>query len=352
MSSSRRFHTLDGMRGLAAIVVVFGHMPIEWCGGLKLPYFFLAVDLFFTLSGLVIAFAYEDGLKSRLTVWRFMVVRYIRLYPLYISGTIIGTISSGIALLGGKGELSGPDFFVSIASSVFLLPSPTSVGVLMPFNPPAWSLLYELLLNLFYATVLIRLSLGGLIVLAALLSVALTATVLHLGTLHTGMTWDTVPFGLIRALFPYTIGVIIYRTIRSAQYRSLWGYAAPLLMLPLYGGLANSAEAAILPCVLLLFPLLVVLGAKVDVPMPGLFEFLGLTSYAVYILSDPLITLTSRVLHVLHVSEAHFSSWFGLLFLVVLLAIASAADKLDGKVRARLSKIGRSSPSHVVLPTN
>lgn len=51
-----RFATLDGMRGIAALIVVMFHFdgifPISAKGG------YLAVDLFFMLSGFVLAAVY------------------------------------------------------------------------------------------------------------------------------------------------------------------------------------------------------------------------------------------------------------------------------------------------------
>lgn len=56
---SQNFLTLDGGRGVGAILVVLGHSAMFWPGFPTLPLVPL-VDIFFILSGFVLAFA-SDG---------------------------------------------------------------------------------------------------------------------------------------------------------------------------------------------------------------------------------------------------------------------------------------------------
>src|ERR1039458_3367376 len=78
-----RFHLLDAMRGIAAILVVLYHIPSIFKHTLDFPNSILAVDFFFCLSGFVIAFSYEQRLRDHLNFRDFMVVRLTRLYPLF-----------------------------------------------------------------------------------------------------------------------------------------------------------------------------------------------------------------------------------------------------------------------------
>lgn len=89
MVQRRAFVGLDGLRGVAAIMVVLFHAQGLNRVDLTFPSAYLAVDLFFMLSGFVIAHAYEKKLKSGLSVWRFFKIRAVRLYPLYLFGTIL-----------------------------------------------------------------------------------------------------------------------------------------------------------------------------------------------------------------------------------------------------------------------
>ena len=82
------FRLLDGLRGIAALVVVLLHIP-QFIKDDTFPEGYLAVDLFFVISGVVIRQAYEHRLESELSVWRFAWLRIVRLYPLYMLGAMI-----------------------------------------------------------------------------------------------------------------------------------------------------------------------------------------------------------------------------------------------------------------------
>ena len=83
-----RFTGLDGLRGLAALAVFGAHVPDPLLRD-ALPGCDLAVDLFFALSGFVLAHAYFERLRKGMGVGTFFKRRVIRLYPLYALGTII-----------------------------------------------------------------------------------------------------------------------------------------------------------------------------------------------------------------------------------------------------------------------
>src|ERR1700712_1409072 len=86
----RRYHTLDALRGLAAIAVVGFHISQVKLEPVLVPYGYLAVDFFFVLSGAVVAHAYEKQLRAGLSWQAFFVKRVIRLYPLALLGTALG----------------------------------------------------------------------------------------------------------------------------------------------------------------------------------------------------------------------------------------------------------------------
>ncbi|MBM3594442.1 MAG: acyltransferase [Alphaproteobacteria bacterium] len=85
-----RFEALDLLRGMAALMIVAFHA--YWTSAEANPWSkgWLAVDLFFALSGFALAHAYLDRLKAGLALRAFMILRLTGLYPLYIAGTLIG----------------------------------------------------------------------------------------------------------------------------------------------------------------------------------------------------------------------------------------------------------------------
>ena len=87
---SPNYETLNGVRGVAAISVAIFHThsrfwPQQAASGT------LAVDIFFVLSGFVLAGAYGDRIVSgRLSLAQFVKKRILRFYPLYSIGTMLG----------------------------------------------------------------------------------------------------------------------------------------------------------------------------------------------------------------------------------------------------------------------
>src|SRR4051812_33009270 len=105
MAHKDHFIALDGLRGVAALVVIVMHRGRWWYpqGGF-LGHGYLAVDFFFLLSGFVIAFAYDSRLSAGMSAWRFMGLRLIRLYPLILLGMLLGALWPAIQLaMGARG---------------------------------------------------------------------------------------------------------------------------------------------------------------------------------------------------------------------------------------------------------
>src|SRR3954468_20256225 len=89
------YQILDGLRGVAAIIVVFFHLA-EPLSSSHLDnivnHGYLAVDFFFLLSGFVIGYAYDDR-WDKLTLGDFFKRRLIRLHPMIIVGMVIGAVT-------------------------------------------------------------------------------------------------------------------------------------------------------------------------------------------------------------------------------------------------------------------
>ena len=88
------YNILDGLRGVAALMVVFFHIFEAYATShidQHINHGYLAVDFFFILSGFVIGYAYDDRWKT-MTIKNFIRRRFIRLHPMVIMGAIIGAI--------------------------------------------------------------------------------------------------------------------------------------------------------------------------------------------------------------------------------------------------------------------
>jgi len=85
----KNIKNLDGVRGVAILLVVFFHLPMKpgWGGvlGLTLPFGWMGVQLFFVLSGFLITRILVETKELSLGTYlkRFYVRRVLRIFPLY-----------------------------------------------------------------------------------------------------------------------------------------------------------------------------------------------------------------------------------------------------------------------------
>ena len=94
LASKPRYEILDGLRGIAAMLVVAYHLFETYYGGKPdqpINHGYLAVDFFFVLSGFVIGYAYDDRWNN-MSTWAFFKRRLIRLHPMVIFGTLFGAL--------------------------------------------------------------------------------------------------------------------------------------------------------------------------------------------------------------------------------------------------------------------
>jgi peptidoglycan/LPS O-acetylase OafA/YrhL len=201
---------LDMLRGIAALCVVALHL--QWINTDHPRIFakgFLAVDLFFMLSGYVMARTYEGRMASGLSPLKFLAARYRRLWPIMAIGGAIGLPHLFLV------PPDNASFAVAAGFNLLLLPIPAK-DLAFPLNFPAWSIFFELTVNLIHGLVLWRLGVRWLAVLIAVL-IPLTAwAAFHAGTLDVGAHTDDYYLALARAMLSYVIGIVLYRWWRDA----------------------------------------------------------------------------------------------------------------------------------------
>lgn len=286
------FELLDGLRGVAAILVVFYHIfegfsfaeiTNEAGDGIirTLNHGHMAVDFFFILSGFVISYAYDDRWNS-MSTWQFFKRRLTRLHPMLIMGAIIGFITFAIA---GFGRWDGTAASTGWAVTAMLLTmlmipalpgAPYEVrgnGEMFPLNGPGWSLFFEYLGNILYALIMRRMS-----------TKILTITTILLGAVHAwffignisgydmigvGWTIDEVNFwgGLVRMLFPLSMGMLLARTFRARRIKgAFWICSIALIVLFAVPPVASTGNISLnslyeFICIAFIFPLIVWVGA-------------------------------------------------------------------------------------------
>jgi len=292
------FGLIDGMRGIAAIAVASLHWQ-----AFSQPWLFaasggLAVDLFFLLSGIVIAHAYDDRIASgELNTARFMLTRIIRFWPLYALGTLLGAAGAVAAMATGRSSYYHSYSELAAVVGLTFLFIPQRYGALFQLNTPFWSLLWELVANFAFVLFWRQLSVKVLSVIVALGALSVIATGLVYGHLPAGSLWATALAGPARVTFSFFMGVIIYRTVPRGPSRSTWiGPACAAALVVLFAIHSDAWQPFYdLACVLVVFPAAGVLVMRVDVSGPTVpaFKALGDASYGVYVLHLPMLIFVS-----------------------------------------------------------
>ena len=320
------FALLDGLRGVAALAVLWYHVNegfafAEATNGAgdgiirSFNHGYLAVDFFFLLSGFVIAYAYDDRWNQGLTMGNFIKRRLIRLHPMLIAGAIIGAIT--FLIQGGvtwSGEaVSLAQVLLCLGFTFLFIPSVPGGsyevrgnGELFPLNGPYWSLFFEYIGNLLYGLLLRRLSTKVLAVFVALIGITFfwfaTCNISEYGSIGVGWTLDTVNFcgGLLRMLFPFTLGMLLSRTFKPRPVRGAFWLCSILLValfaVPYIEAMQPLCMNGVfeMTCIMLIFPAIVLLAASCTSVGAGtnrIATFLGELSYPLYTVHYPLMYL-------------------------------------------------------------
>ena len=235
---------LTGLRALAAWWVVVYHVRILFVGTAPelIPFFakgYLAVDMFFVLSGFVIYLNYAGRLTATLSsLSDFMVRRIARIYPLHFV-LLMAALAYALAVLAAGKPLPdryAPDLFVL---NLFLVHNWGFTDVL-GWNIPSWSISTELFAYMLFPLVPLVLRWERWSALALGVAIAGLIAGLHFAFAREGLTLlgqQVAQMGLLRCVTQFMIGTILCalflraRTLKSRPWLSI-------LLLVLAGGLA------------------------------------------------------------------------------------------------------------------
>lgn len=156
---------LESIRGLAALLVVFYHIP-KWNPILDIGLInnsYLMVDLFFVLSGFVIFNAYANTIATGKDLLRFQILRLGRLYPVHLLFLLL-FLGIEIAKYVATAKLGTQDIRVqpfaenslnALVQQLFLLQAIGPTGNILTFNGPAWSISVEFYTYLIFALIVL-----------------------------------------------------------------------------------------------------------------------------------------------------------------------------------------------------
>src|SRR3954470_1875169 len=274
---SERFASLDGWRGIAACMVALFHVRanghISELELVKNAHLF--VDYFFVLSGFVIAATYEERLARGFSIWRFMLLRFGRLYPLHIA-----VLFAFIAFDLIRGQSQAENMFAALLPRVLLL---HGLGMFETrlWNIPSWTVSTEFLAYLAFAVVIAAFKARSVGVFVAL--VLLCPLVLYLQARD-----DATGYEMVRCLYGFSAGVLawhFFRRFRGAlpagTLAEVGAAAAVLLFVSALGRTAWAiASPAVFAAAVLIFAAQRGIASRMLASKP--FLFLGTVSYSIY----------------------------------------------------------------------
>ncbi|WP_163399320.1 acyltransferase family protein [Flavobacterium fluviatile] len=310
----KHYEILDGLRGVAAILVVAFHVFETFALGNRfkqiINHGYLAVDFFFLLSGFVVAYAYDDR-WGKMTQWEFYKRRLIRLQPMVIMGMVIGGafyyFQASDELFPEIAETPVWKLLLVMLIGFTLIPVPKTMdirgwGEMHPLDGPAWSLFFEYIANILYALFFRKFSnkvLGFFVLLFAAMLINYTVFGPK-GDVIGGwsLNLEQMNIGFTRLLYPFFAGILLSRLGKLIHIKGAFWICSALitiiLMMPRIGD-ANSLWMNGLYesfCIILLFPLIVSIGAGGEIKSPfslKICKALGDISYPLYITHYPLI---------------------------------------------------------------
>lgn len=308
LPTKKHYDILDGLRGVAAIMVVAFHIfETHSTSSLDqiINHGYLAVDFFYVLSGFVVGYAYDDR-WGKMTLGGFLKRRIIRLHPMVIMSMIIGAI---LFYFQAHGHFIGhvPVWRVLIIMLIgfTLIPVPPSMDFRhwsesYPLNAPAWSLFYEYIINFFYALFIRKFSNKAILVLVILAGCALIQLAVTHGDVIGGWTLNSsqIRIGFTRVMYPFFAGLLLSRITKPTQIKHTFLLCSIMVILilsiPRIGGNEHLWMNGIYDsiCIVILFPFIVYLGSNGK--LKGDFaiktcKFFGEISYPIYIIHYPII---------------------------------------------------------------
>jgi peptidoglycan/LPS O-acetylase OafA/YrhL len=306
IKSKPHYPILDGLRGVAAMMVVLFHLCEANSNG---PYEqlinhgYLAVDFFFVLSGFVIGYAYDDR-WGKLTIGGFYKRRLERLQPMVIMGMLIGAA----CFYFGDSHMWPMIHTVPVWKMLLimligftLIPIPVTWDIrgwqeMHPLNGPGRSLFFEYIANILYAIGLRKLSKTALTVFVLMAAAALIqySVTCKSGDMTGGwsLNEEQLRIGFTRLLYPFFAGLLLSRIIKPGHINNAFLLCSVLLLVvfcvprigdPPHAWLNGLFESL---SIIFVFPFIVYLGASgiiKGVRENKICTFLGDISYPIYI---------------------------------------------------------------------
>lgn len=331
----KRYEALDGLRGIAALMVIFYHYSLPFFDpiGVFSDNFFVKtsyafVDLFFVLSGFVIAANYLQRVATLKDFKRYLIKRFARLYPLLLFTVLIYMVLKGYALYAGFSfdtpNYGWSDYFIDVIEPLSFLNSTPLISIQAGMNPPSWSISAEMIAYLLFGLVIFLFQ-GKRFPFFLLITASIVFMLLK------GRFMFASDFGFVRGTLGFSLGVLAYDLVsRNIAFRSTLHEWLFLLLLPVIFYLINRSDtelANLLLCPLYFYGIVVFSkeqGTLSKLLKARILQYLGKISYSVYLMHFIVLwCFYQLVWNVLAVTPSQFMSYFGIVLVLLIVVITS-----------------------------
>jgi len=312
-AAPKKILPLESLRGIAALCVALHHVHTQspLTENAFIAHANLMVDLFFVLSGYVIAHSYVDRLTTVSAVVAFQRKRFWRLYPLHLVmfAVFVGIETSRLLYVHlTKVTLPLAPFSQNDAGAALnnLLLTQALLEKQTTFNFPSWSISVEFYTYLVFALLVLCLQRKAWIGFMAGVIVALLAQ-RHVPDVFSLMTGAA----FLRCAYGFFLGAIAQRVVSRAARPSGPATAGLVLLAAVLAEIylpLTRFQLAVAPLFALAVGLLAALPPSRPLArllsMPQLV-FLGTISYSVYMCHAAVWWILTQMLRVgLHIPEA------------------------------------------------
>lgn len=316
-----RLDGLTGIRAIAAAWVVLLHLNMVFSSAFSAPNWVqpllesgnLGVDIFFILSGFVLAYNYANKMQktTRSDIFRFYGLRVARIYPahmvVFLAFVAVAVVAAAAGVQMGQGDVYTPLNFVM---NTFML---QAVPPGQAWNPPSWSISTEFAAYLafpFLIKGLMRIRVRtALVLMAALLLVGAVSLSIVVESATSWPYWSGYVIMWIRIVACFPIGCLLY-IVWASKPREYWARRADLfLAIGLVGFVASvylTPRDAILFIPTASYPFLVLLllavasgGIGARILSSRVLVWGGKVSYSVYLVHFLIILLASKAAEML-----------------------------------------------------
>jgi peptidoglycan/LPS O-acetylase OafA/YrhL len=338
-----RYSALDGVRGIAALIVAFiWHYQIfspeiyPFSKILYWPYHFgwIMVDLFFILSGFIFFNIYGEKISNgKLHFKEFAVLRFSRLYPLHWLALIIV-----FAIQVFRRVLIFPSFhqFYSLDIGLLLLNIPMLqngwITTTFSYNGPSWSISIEIMMYLLFFAVFYHSEFTKKYVVYCLLLICFGSVMTFSGQ-NTAFFNGQVSRGLIGFFIGCITGEIYNYCNKNKKIGLIFtGFCSVavvfLIIFPVIYGY-GILRSWVVVYIFAFFPAFVFLVVKIKALSKFFsikpFVYLGNLSYSIYLLHYPVQLIIKTFDEYIVLNINYSSKIFFFIFIIIVITISHFA---------------------------